>query len=317
MSGPYRRGRAVLQRVLCTSPSNLHYSGPNKYLQNIISACVKSADTQLAQLAFFSRSLGHTSWQAAVANTEVILASYQSYVLPFQSYTQSACKLVLLCAESSSAVQKCEDQALDVEALQTRRVSGSSASTSSSYTPLPAAAGRTQYRTRHFSSSRDASSAEGPVKDTPPSVEERLRKHSEAQQHRRSRYAAKRASSPDTAAEGSASATSGADEGKRQVRRSHNSFAAKGLLGASSAARARSAGAGDAGHAHSAAPGQQPGHRAGRSRDREAPAEGAKSKRTRQLEAIAAEMLPEDEQKEAQLAAPQKQRPAGQLKFPE
>ena len=84
MSGPLRRGRAVLQRVLCTSPSNLHHSLSSEYLQNSVSACVRTADNQLAQPAFFSRFLGQTSWQAAVASAEVILVFHQPHVLPFQ-----------------------------------------------------------------------------------------------------------------------------------------------------------------------------------------------------------------------------------------
>ena len=212
-------------------------------------------------------------------------------------------------------MQKCTDQALDVEALQTRRVSGSSASTSSSSSTPPA--GRTPYYTRHFSSSRDTSSAEGPVKDTSPSPKGRLSRQPEEERHGRSRYPAKRAGLSDTAAEGSASASRKAHEGKRHVVLNHG-FAATGWSGASSASHARSAAAGDADSAQRTASGsQQSSHRAGRSRDREAPAENIKSKRTRQLEAMAAEMLPEDEQKGAQPAAPQKQRPAGQLKFPQ
>ena len=315
MSGPLRRGRAVLQRVLCTSPSNVHHSVSSEYLQTIVSACVRTSEHHLAQPALLSRSLGHTSWQPATANAEVILGSCQSNVLSFHLHTQSAPILAPIHADMSSVVQECKDQALDVEALQTRRVSGSSASTSSSSFFLPA--GRADYSTRHFSSSRDASSAEGPAKDTSPSLKGRASQHSEAKTHRRSRYAAKRAGLSDTAAEGSAATSSGAHEGKRPVG-NHKSFAAKGLSGSSSATRARSAADRDADDVQSAASSsQQSSHRAGRSRDREVPAESTKSKRTRQLEAMAAEMLPEDEQKGAQPAAPPKQRLAGHLRFPE
>ena len=204
-------------------------------------------------------------------------------------------------------MQKCQDKALDADALQTRRISGSSASTSSSYIPPPAA-GRTGDIRRHFSSSRDSSS--GPVKEHSPSVKARPSRRYAAEQQRQStsqrgrgpRSAATSASLAGAAGEGSESASYGAHEGKRHAEGERNSSAAMSHSGNSFPARGTSA--------------QQLNHRASRGRDREAPPEATKSKRTRQLEAMAAEMLREDDPSSAQPAAPPKQMPAGQLGFP-
>ena len=181
----------------------------------------------------------------------------------------------------------------EIEALQTRRASGSSASTSSVYSSLPAAG--TQYSRRHFSSSRDPSSAEGLVEEIKPSVKGRLSRLPAAKQHRqnsprrgvRPRDAARSASSPDRAGEDDASASSEAYEGKRHARVAH-STAAVG----------------------------QSGRGASRGRHREARAEAAKSRRTQQLEAMAAEILRDGEAKNTQPAAPPKQTSAMQLRFP-
>ena len=210
-------------------------------------------------------------------------------------------------------------RAQEVKALQRRCASGSSAGTSYSRALLPAAAWTHSSRRQH-SSSRDPSSAEETVREPTPSTAGRRGRLAAARERGRSilqrgkdaRSRASGASAADSAAEGSASDSRTTYSGKRHATEERNTHGRSAHSDQSSGAAAASAG-----HARSRASCDEPDHAASRSRGREAPAEGAKpSRRTRQLEAMAAEMLREDEAPSMQPAAPPKQRPVERLKFP-
>ena len=206
----------------------------------------------------------------------------------------------------------------DEETLQMRGTSGSSASTSSSYTLLPAAAIGHSSR-RHFSVSRSTDSAEdsaGASEQKSTRSKKQRTGESKLQRYGRSSGGSEENLTSMATSEGlSESETS--DEGSALVSsRRRSASAADGHSECSSASHRTDAASRDAADSKRTAPVQQNDHTARHSRSWDPPLEAKGSKKTRKLEAMAPEMLQEDESSSQQKAAPANQKPAKRHKLP-
>jgi len=206
----------------------------------------------------------------------------------------------------------------DEDTLQMRSISGNSASTSSSCTLLPAAAIGNSSR-RHFSLSRSTDSAE----DSAGGSEQkstRSKKHrfgeSKLQRYGQSGdESGKNITSMATSEGLSESETRDAGNALVSSRR-RSASAADGHSECSSASHRTDAASWDAADSKRTAPVQQNDHTARHSRAWDSPPEAKVSKKTRKHEAMAPEMLQEDEPSSQQKAAPANFKPAKRHKLP-